>query len=297
MIHIPVLLKEAIAGLDIDSGDIFVDCTLGGGGHSKYVAELFGSGVRIVGIDLDRDAIERSKENLKDTLANIEFVEDSFRNIESILDSLEIKEVDKILLDIGVSSNQIEESGRGFSFKRNEPLIMTMSKPSEKDVLTAYEIVNYWSPEEIADVIKNYGEERFARRIAGHIETARKEKKIETTDDLVEIILKATPKAYHHGRIHPATRTFQALRIAVNDELKALEEALIGGFKKLSKEGRMAVISFHSLEDRIVKNFFRDLAKEEKALLINKKPITPSDEEILANPRSRSAKLRIIEKK
>ncbi len=295
--HKSVLLKEAIAGLDIDPGDIFVDCTLGGGGHSKYVAELFGSSVRIIGIDVDRDAIDRSKENLKDTLANIEFVEDSFRNLGSILDGLEIKSVDKILLDIGVSSNQIEESGRGFSFKRNEPLMMTMFKPSREGELTAYEIVNYWSPKEIADVIKNYGEERFALRIANKIEERRKEKKIETTNDLVEIILSATPKAYHHGRIHPATRTFQALRIAVNDELGALAEGLKQGFQKLSKEGRMAVISFHSLEDRIVKNFFRELAKDEKAILINKKPITPGEEEISSNPRSRSAKLRIIEKK
>lgn len=297
MTHKSVLLKEAIAGLDIDSGDIFVDATLGGGGHSRYVTELFGSSVHIIGIDVDRDAIERSKENLKDTLANIEFVEDSFRNIGAILDGLKIKVVDKILFDIGVSSNQIEESGRGFSFKRNEPLVMTMSKPSEKDILTAYEIVNYWSPKEIADVIRNYGEERFAQRIANRIESSRKEKKIETTGDLVEIILSATPKGYHHGRIHPATRTFQALRIAVNDELRALEEGIKEGFKRLSGKGRMAVISFHSLEDRIVKNFFRELVKEEKAVLINKKPIIPSEEEISENPRSRSAKLRIIEKK
>lgn len=297
MIHNSVLLKEVIAGLDIDSGDVFVDATLGNGGHSALVAEMFGSAVRIVGIDLDADAIERTKERLKDSQANILFAEDSFRNIDEVLSSLGIDKADKILFDLGFSSNQLEESGRGFSFNRDEPLLMTLSKPSEKEVLTAYEIINYWSEEEIARILKDYGEESYFRKIAQVIVKERARKKIETTKELSELVASNLPKSFRGRRINPATKTFQALRIAVNDELNALSQGLEKAFEKLSSGGRIAVISFHSLEDRIVKNFFRDKAKAGEASLINKKPMIPSDEEISLNPRSRSAKLRIIEKK
>jgi 16S rRNA (cytosine1402-N4)-methyltransferase len=303
MAHVSVLLQEAIAGLDIDSGDIFVDATLGSGGHSAAVVDRFGSGVRIIGIDADADAISRTKENLKGSVANIIYVQDNFRNLDSILDGLGIKQIDKILFDLGMSSNQLEESGRGFSFQRNEPLLMTFEKPSEKDQLTAYEIVNYWDEKEIREILRLYGEEKYANRIAKAMVSERKISKIGTTGDLVQIILQSVPKGYK-GRIHPATRTFQALRIATNDELTALPEGLDKAFRRLSREGRMAVISFHSLEDRIVKNFFRDRVIARKAVLINNlsagkagKPIEASEEELRANPRSRSAKLRIIEKK
>lgn len=296
MAHTSVLLHEAIGGLEIQPGDIIVDGTLGSGGHSEEIAKRFGSDIRIIGIDIDEEAIRRSKEKLESYPAKFDFVQGNFRNIDAILDSLGLVKVNKILLDIGLSSNQFEESGRGFSFRKDEPLRMTFKANPAEEETTADMIVNEWSRETIEIIIRGYGEERYARRIAEGIAEARKAKPIKTTNELVDVILKSTPRAYHHGRIHPATRTFQALRIAVNDELKALEEGIRKGFDRLAPGGRMAVISFHSLEDRIVKNYFRDQAKE-GGILITKKPIVPGDGEIEKNPRSRSAKLRILMKK
>lgn len=296
MIHKSVLLHEAIDSLEIKKGDIFVDGTLGGGGHSELVAKRFGDAVVMIGIDLDPEAIERSKKRLDVSKLNIHYVQESFRNIDSVLASLGIPSVDKILLDIGLSSNQFEESGRGFSFQKNEPLLMTFKEAVNETDLTAKEIVNEWDESNIATILKSYGEEQFSYKIAKAIVARRKAKPIETTYDLVEIIKIATPKWYHTKKIHPATKTFQALRITVNDELNALKEGLIKGFDVLKSDGRLAVISFHSLEDRIVKHFFRDLEKKNLGSLMVKKPIVPSIEEINNNPRSRSAKLRIIEK-
>jgi len=212
------------------------------------------------------------------------------------LSELKIEEIDKVLFDLGMSSMQIDSATRGFSFLRDEPLLMTMSNDLKEGTLTAYEIVNGWPKEELRKILKEYGEESFASQIADGIIRARKSKKIQTTFDLVKVILDATPDFYHEGRINPATKTFQALRIAVNDEVNALKDGLEQAFNKLRKGGRMAVISFHSGEDRIAKTFFKQLKMEDKAILITKKPVVSSAEEVETNSRSRSAKLRVIEK-
>lgn len=296
--HIPVLLQEAIDGLDIKKGDVFVDGTLGGGGHFEEVARRFGSAVVMIGIDLDPEAIERTKAKISPYKLKTHFINDSFRNIDKALDSLEVSKVERILLDIGLSSDQFEKSGRGFSFQKDEPLLMTFRRKPGKNDLTAKEIVNNWDPENIATILKSYGEEQFAWKIAKAIVARREVKPINTTFELVEIVKVATPKWYHHRKIHPATKTFQALRITVNDEINALKEGISKGFEKLSQGGRLAVISFHSLEDRAVKRFFsaKGGKGETEGRLITKKPITPSKSEFSQNPRSRSAKLRIIEK-
>lgn len=296
MTHTSVLLQTSIDGLDIKPGEIFVDGTLGGGGHSEEVIKRFGDSVRVVGLDLDSDAIARTNERLSRISSQVTLKQGSFRNIDLILVELGLSHVHKILLDIGTSSFQIEESGRGFTFKKDEPLSMTFSKETPTGDVNAREVVNEWSEKSLADIIFGFGEERYSRKIARAIVERRTIQSIETTNDLVEIILKAVPASYRRGKIHPATRTFQAIRIAVNDELGALKDGITKGFEMLAPGGRMAVISFHSLEDRIVKDFFREMKNEEKAVLITKKPIVPSDEEVRSNPRSRSAKLRIIQK-
>jgi len=207
-----------------------------------------------------------------------------------------IANVDRILLDLGISSFQLEVAGRGFSFLKDEPLLMTMKKNPTDEDLTAREIVNTWDEENIADIIYGFGEEKYSRKIAKAIIVARKEKEIETTFDLVKIIDDAVGKYYRRMKIHPSTRTFQALRIATNSELTNLQEVIKKGFDRLSKNGRMAIITFHSLEDRIVKRAFVELKENGLANIITKKPIIPNDEELRINPRSRSAKLRLIEK-
>lgn len=296
MQHKTVLLHEAIDGLDVQPGDIFVDGTLGGGGHTEEVVKRFGDTVFVIGIDMDKEAIERTKVRLASLKHNIEYAEGSFRNIDSILENLKIAKVDKILLDIGLSSNQFEDSGRGFSFQKNEPLIMSFKKDLNETDLTAREIVNDWDEENIKAILEGYGEEQFAWKIAKTIVARRELKPIETTEELVEIIKSATPKFYHTRRIHPATKTFQALRITVNDEIQSLKDGISKGFESLNKGGRLAVISFHSLEDRVVKLFFKTLDTEGIGKIITKKPTIPTEEEISINPRSRSAKLRIIKK-
>ncbi len=299
MIHKTVLLKEAIDGLDIKGGDIFVDGTLGGGGHTEEVkrqAKEKKIDVQIVGIDLDPEAIERTKLRIGESKPGVRYALGSFRNLDTILETLGIEKVDKILLDIGLSSNQFEDSGRGFSFQKDEPLIMSFKKDLTETDLTAKEIVNIWDMENIQAILEGYGEEQFAWKIAKAIVARREEKPILTTFELVEIIKLATPKWYSHKRIHPATKTFQALRITVNDEIESLKEGIRKGFERLGKGGRLAVISFHSLEDRQVKQFFKQKEEEGVAERVTKKPIIPTKEEIDANPRSRSAKLRIIQK-
>src|SRR3989344_1083621 len=294
MSHVPVLLHEAIEGLSIVDGDVVVDATLGNAGHSQAILNLK-KDIRLIGIDLDRQSIERSKEILGSD-KRVTFVCESYRNLKVILEKLGVKEINKILFDFGFSSDQIAQSGRGFSFQSDEPLLMTFSSNSFVGELTAYEIVNSWSEEDIRKVIRNYGEERFAGRIAKGIVKAREKKPIGTTFELVDVIKASTPFAYHRGRIHPATRTFQALRIAVNDELEEIQEGLEEGFRHLAVGGRIVAISFHSHEDRIVKHMFRAWSDAGVANLITKKPITPSDEELLNNPRARSAKMRVLEK-
>ncbi len=294
--HIPVLRDESIDGLQIRSGDIIIDGTLGGGGHTFEIIRRFGSGVKIIGLDLDSDAIARAKSLVGELPHDVVFRTAGFQDMGKILEELNMPHVDRILLDLGLSSFQLEIAGRGFSFLKDEPLLMTMKKnPSEED-LTARDIVNTWEEKNLADIIYGFGEERFSRKIAKAIIEARKEKSIETTFDLVKIIDEAVGRSYKRLKIHPSTRTFQALRIATNSELSNLEEVIEKGWDKLSIGGRMAIISFHSLEDRIVKRAFVKLKQEGYANIITKKPIIASSNEINLNPRARSAKLRIIEK-
>ncbi len=308
MAHISVLLHESIEGLDIHDGDIFVDGTLGDGGHSAEVIRKFGNKVTVVGIDRDQDAINRVTERFAAEITagqnsgsqKVFLKQGNFRDVASVLESVGFTHAQRFLFDIGISSRQFEESGRGFSFKKDEPLLMTFEKDKRAENggtgVTAREVVNEWQEENLAQIIYGFGEERHSRKIAKGIVEARGKAPIETTGELVEIIKNSTPFYYHHGKIHPATRTFQAIRIAVNDELGAITEGLKSAWKLLTPGGRIAVISFHSLEDRIVKQYFNELKIEGIGKVITKKPITASEEELEANPRSRSAKLRIIEK-
>jgi 16S rRNA (cytosine1402-N4)-methyltransferase len=296
MAHESVLLKEAIDGLSLENGDIYLDATVGSGGHMEEVWRRMKNRVVIVGIDADEMSVTIARERLDLSEAKTKISVLNFRNIDKAPEILGIKNPTKILFDLGWSSDQFEEGERGFSFQKDEPLLMTFKKTLKEEDTTAYDVVNKWSEESLADVLYGYGEEKFARKIAKAIVDKRKEKPVETSKELAEIVKNSVPIFYRFGRIHPATRTFQAIRIAVNDELQALKEGIQKGFQILEKGGRVAVISFHSLEDRIVKNFFKSQVAENKGELINKKPITPSDEEISKNPRSRSAKLRIIQK-
>ena len=292
--HISVLLKESTEGLALAEGKTVFEGTVGLGGHSRALCEMIGKSGFFIGTDADQESLAIAEERLKDLPCKKLFVCDNFRNIDAVLAKAGVEKVDAILLDIGLSNRQLDVVPRGFSFMRDEPLLMTFR--SEGDGLTAREIVNEWAEESIADIIYGYGEERFARRIAKGIVEARKEKPIETSGQLAEIVKKCVPK-FGFSKINPATKTFQALRIAVNDELGALREGIAKGFEHLAPEGRMAIISFHSLEDRIVKEFFRQRANEGVATLVTKKPIVPSDSEVKENPKSRSSKLRILIKK
>jgi 16S rRNA (cytosine1402-N4)-methyltransferase len=293
--HRTVLLNEAIEGLNLKPGKVFFDGTLGGAGHSAKVCSEFENKVRVVATDKDSGAVRRAEEKLSKIGCKFDLVLSDYRKMDSVFGSLELEKIDAMLLDLGLSSDQLDASGRGFTFKNNEPLLMTFSE-EEGERVTAEIILNNWGEETIADIIYAYSDERYARRIAREIVESRKIKPIKTTFDLVEIIKNAVPSGYRRGKTHFATKTFQALRIAVNDEISALKEGMEKGWNFLNKGGRMAIISFHSVEDREVKNFFRNKSKEGAGKLINKKPITPSDGEVSENPRSRSAKLRIIEK-
>lgn len=293
-IHASVLLNEVIDNLNLREGSVVLDGTFGGGGHSREVLRRV-RGAKIIALDQDAHVEFGSKEE------RISFYNQNFRNLDEVLSEMGIGEVDGVILDLGLSSDQLENSGRGFSFGKDEPLLMTMKEnPTEEDI-TAEEIVNTWSEESLEKIIRGYGEEKFSKRIAKGINERRSEKPIKTTFDLVKIVEQSIPAVARRGKMHFATRTFQALRIATNDELGALKEGLEKGFRALKRGGRMAVISFHSLEDRIVKNFYKEKQKEGKAILINNlptgkagKPIVPTIEEIKNNPRSRSAKLRVI---
>lgn len=296
MAHESVLLNEVLDNLALEAGDIYLDATTGSGGHLEGVWNRMGNSVTLSGIDADSTsvAIAQAKLDLLGAKANLVVL--NFRNIDKALELLGIGTPTKILFDLGWSSDQFEEGKRGFSFQKDEPLLMTFASSVGEDDTTAYDVVNRWGEENLADVIYGYGEEKYSRRIAKAIVERRQEKPIETSGELVEIIKNAVPVFYRFGRLHFATRTFQAIRIAVNDELRALETGLAKAFEILKPGGRMAVISFHSLEDRIVKNFIRSKHEEEKGEIINKKPIVASEEEIGRNPRARSGKLRIIKK-
>lgn len=304
-IHKAVLLGEAIENLNLKEGSVAVDATFGAGGHAKAMLEKIGETGKLVAIDYDIHSIEKFKDESDERVIA---VNDNFANLGNILKNLEIEKVDAILADLGISSDQLEDEKYGLSFQKEANLIMRLDERSD---LTAWTIINRYDQRDLERIIKDYGEERFARYIAKKIVEYRKIKTIETTTELACIISGAVPERYRKGKIHPATRTFQALRIAVNKELENLEKFMPQAIEALSSGGRLAIIAFHSLEDRIVKNIFRENArgcvcpkefpqcvcgKTPRVRIITKKPIIPAAEEILANPRSRSAKLRVCEK-
>ena len=294
--HIPVLLNEVINFLNLKEGDTVIDATINKAGHSKEICKQIGEMGTLIGIDLDQKSLDEAGRELEHSKCEVILQKNNFRNLDKVLEKVGIKKVNAILFDLGFSSNQMNKSGRGFSFQKDEPLLMTFKEnPTEED-LTAREIVNNWEENSIADILYGYGEEKFSRQIARKIVEIRKEKQIETTADLVKIIEKTIPNWYKHKKIHFATKTFQALRITANDETNALKEGLNKALNVLRKEGRVAVISFHSIEDRIVKQFFRNKKEEGVGAIITKKPIISNRDEILKNPRSRSAKLRIFQK-
>jgi len=305
--HIPVLLNETIAGLNIKPDGIYVDLTLGRGGHSGEILKRLTTG-HLYGVDQDQEAIIESEKYLKTIGNNFTIIHKNFSYIDEILSDLNIEYVDGILMDLGVSSPQFDEGDRGFSYREDARLDMRMDQSQS---LTAYQIVNTYPLDEIFRILRDYGEEKYAYSIAKNIVKAREEKPIETTFQLVEIIKKSKPMKELAKAGHPAKQTFQALRIAVNDELNVLSIAIKKAIKALRPHGgRLAIITFHSLEDRIVKNFYKDvsitegnrhdipLQNEEKEYeLVNKKPITASEDELEINHRSASAKLRILRRK
>lgn len=291
--HQSVMLEEAISSLNLKHGAVAVDGTLGGGGHSREILNRILPGGKLIGIDADSEAIKLAAQGLKNFSPSIILVNDNFRNIDNILAKVGIKSVDAILLDLGISSFQIEDGSRGFSIKSDSRLDMRMDKNIKA---SAYDIVNRYREDDLADLIYKYGEERYARNIARHIKEARSKKPVETTAELSEIIKRCVGYRYRNQKIDPATRTFQALRIAVNDELGSLEEGLKKSVFWLNKGGRIVVIAFHSLEDRIVKNLFKGYSNLGVLKILTKKPLTPTREEVMRNPRSRSAKLRVAER-
>lgn len=298
-VHIPVLLHEVIHWLDVAPNDVVFDGTLGGGGHALALSSKLSSRGTLIATDVSSKAIARGKEALKDVNAHVVIAHTNFINVKKVCANNNIKHLDKALLDLGWSSDQISQDEKGLSFQKDEPLDMRLSDCSTSDVehnLTAYEIVNEWREESIADVLFGWGGEKYARRIAKAMVDVRNVEEIKTTLQLVEIIKKATPRAYSYGRLHPATRTFQALRIAVNDEIRVLETALSEIVDVLAPNGRFAVISFHSVEDRVVKHIFKKFVKDGLGEVLTKKPITPGEEEVKVNSRARSAKLRIFSK-
>lgn len=308
--HEPVLLNECIEGLNIRPNGVYVDCTIGGAGHSVEILKRLGPDGLLIGIDQDRDALKAAKEKLEKVCSKGHFVtiHENFENIRQILEVQKIKSVDGILIDLGVSSYQLDTDERGFKYLDDAPLDMRMNQDDE---FSAKDLVNTWPKDDIARIIRDYGEEKWAVRIAEFICKAREHYVIETTSQLVDIIKAAIPASARREGQHPAKRTFQAIRIAVNRELEVLESVLPKTLESLNRGGRLCIITFHSLEDRIVKQFFRDRSghckcppdfpkcvcnavKELK--IITPKPITPSQEELERNHRARSAKLRISEK-
>lgn len=298
--HIPVMLKEVVSYLDVQKGQWYIDCNLGGGGHTEGILQ---AGGKVIGIDLDPDAInevarnhnlpvEKIDKNLQAVSENLILMQSNFSNLKNIVDKFKPGQIWGILFDLGVSSYQLEKPERGFSFNIDAPLDMRMGPQTQ---VTAADLVNALHEGELAELFKNYGEENFAKPIARRIIEARKEKRIETTNQLAQIIASVRRRT-SVDRTHPATRVFQALRIAVNDELNSLKEALPQALEVLTPGGKLVVISFHSLEDRIVKNFFKDEQQKCSIKIITQKPIAPTEEEINTNPRSRSGKLRVAEK-
>lgn len=300
--HIPVLLDECIKSLNINSSGIYIDGTLGGAGHAKEIAKQLSKQGTLIGCDVDHDAVMRAQIRLKDYPCNKKLIHNNFRNLDAILNQVDIKQVDGILLDLGWSSFQIADPERGLSFQNDGPLDMNLSKGMNDERITAYEIVNFWEEGTLADIFFAYGDEPKARVIARYIVQERQKNKITTTKELARIVIEAlfpkkvASKKELYFKIHPATKVFQALRIAVNDELEVVTETIHAGIKYLAQGGRFSIITFHSGEDRIVKHLFKTYADQGIIKLITKKPIVPTDKELQINPRARSSKLRVVEK-
>ncbi len=307
--HTPVLLKESIEGLRIKPDGIYVDGTLGGGGHSLEICKRLTANGRLIGIDQDEDAIEAAKERLEEYQDRADVVHGNFRDMKSELLTLGVASVDGVILDLGVSSYQLDTVERGFTYREDAPLDMRMD---QRQSLTAKNVVNEYSERELTRILRDYGEEKFAKNIARQIVTARSKKELETTGELIQVIKAAIPMRVQAVGGHPAKRTFQAIRIEVNRELEVLEDSLENLVDLLNDEGRICVITFHSLEDRIVKEKFRTFehpctcppdfpvcvcGKIPKGVVLTKKPIYPSQEEQESNPRAKSAKLRIFERR
>jgi 16S rRNA (cytosine1402-N4)-methyltransferase len=306
--HVSVLLNECIEGLKIKPNGIYVDGTLGGAGHASEVCKYLSEKGQFIGIDQDKNALVVSRERLSTASPKVSIVNSNFESISSVLNDLDIEKIDGMLIDLGVSSHQLDEPTRGFSYMHDAPLDMRMN---QEDTYTAYEVVNQLPENELFEIIKSYGEERWAKRIAEFVVKRRESSPIHTTYELVEVIKGAIPHGARKDGPHPAKRTFQAIRIAVNRELEIIEPTILQVVERLHSGGRLCIITFHSLEDRIVKHTFKKLedpctcsknfpvcvcGQTPKIKIISKKPVLPSEEEIERNPRSRSAKLRIIEK-
>lgn len=305
--HVSVLLKETVDGLDIKPDGIYVDGTLGGGGHSDEILKRLDTGL-LIGIDQDENALKAASERLKDYGDRFLPVRDNFSNILAVLKRLNIEKIDGMMMDLGVSSHQLDEADRGFSYRFDAPLDMRMD---QRSALDAYQVVNTYSEDELNRIIKEYGEENWARRIAKFICEARAEKPVETTQELVDLVYKAIPANARREGGHPAKRTFQAIRIEVNGELEILKQTIEDITSVLNKNGRISVITFHSLEDRLIKHTFKGLAQgcicppelpmcmcnnKPKVKIITRKPILPSETELEVNSRSKSAKLRVAKK-
>lgn len=295
--HIPVLLQETLDLLDPQKGENILDCTFNRAGHSVELAKRIGKSGTLIGFDLDHVALEEGEKVLKTSLGKdlpkLILCETNFRHVVEVIKNREVESVDVLLADLGLSSQELDISGRGFTFQKEEPLQMTLSS-REGALITAHTVVNEWSQETIEQILRAFSDESFAGRIARNIVEAREVKPIETTKQLADIVYHAVPVAYKKGKIHPATKTFQAIRMAVNDEVGALRDLLGSLPKVVSVGGRVGFISFHSVEDRLVKNYFRD--HKDEWIAVTKKPLLPSLKEQKENPRSRSAKLRVYKK-
>lgn len=306
--HTTVLLKETVDELNVRPDGIYVDCTLGGAGHSEYLVQQLNEGGRLICFDQDTTAIENAKVKLAPYIDRVTFIHSNFRNLKSELALIGITEVDGILYDLGVSSPQLDNAERGFSYHQDAPLDMRMDQTA---LLTAFDVINDWDYSDLVRIFYRYGEEKFSKQVARKIEAAREVAPIETTGQLVELIKEGIPAAARRKGGHPAKRIFQAVRIAVNDELGVAEESLQQALEIINVGGRVSVITFHSLEDRLTKTIFKEVSSlpdlppglpiipdhlQPKYKLVNRKPILPSEEELEVNNRSRSAKLRVIEK-
>ena len=306
--HVTVLLKETVDGLNIKEDGVYVDCTLGGAGHSEYLLSQLSDNGKLYAFDQDIVAIENAKKKLASYKDKVVFIQSNFKNIKEELNALGVHKVDGVLYDLGVSSPQLDTPERGFSYQHDAPLDMRMNQDAS---LSAYDVVNTWSYNDLVKIFFQYGEEKFSKQIARKIEAAREIKPIETTYELVDLIKEGIPAPARRTGGHPAKRVFQAIRIAVNDELKVFEDSLLQSIDLLNKGGRISVITFHSLEDRICKSVFKKKSElppmrpglpvipkefQPELKLITRKPILPSKEELDANNRARSAKLRVAEK-